>query len=163
MALDTRRKDRLRGAIRVIMAAIAVLLLFFAIGIPIANNAVALGVERELKKFPLPPDTVVVESTSAASKLAGNGNGMQYFGAVLLKSELPIEQLYDHYRPYRKGLQDCLIEPQSGSEIQPRGESLIGGLSFRDPAQGEGYYLLYSWGSAPNWLQDLLDTDIRGH
>lgn len=165
MALDTQRKNRLRYVIRVTMVAVAVLLLFFALGIPIANNAIALGIEKDLKAIPLPQHTQVVESTSVASKLTGNGNGMQYFGAVLLKSDLSLDELYDHYRPYRQGLHDCLIEPQSGSAIRPAGQALHGAAVpfFLDPVEGEGYYILYSWGNAPAWLRDLLDTDLRGH
>jgi len=90
---------------------------------------------------------------------------MQYFGAVLLKSDLSLEELYDHYRPYRQGLYDCLVEPQSGATIRPSGEELNSTvkLAFRDPVQGEGYYILYTWGTAPAWLRDLLDIDLRGH
>ena len=165
MALDTKYKARLRSVIRVTMVAIAVLLLFFALGIPIINNAIALGIEGDLKRMPLPTDTAVIESTSVAGKLTGNGNGMQYFGAVLLKSDLTLEELYDHYRPYRIGLNDCLIEVQTDATVRPRGEVMHGAsdLAFFTDVQGEGYYILYTWGSAPDWARDLLDTDLRGH
>lgn len=166
MALDTKRKNRLRHVIRVTMVAVALLLLFFAVGVPIINNAVALNIERQLKTLPLPSDTVMVESTSVAAKSNGNGNGMQYFGAVLLKSNLSLEELYDHYRPYRQGLHDCLVEPQDGSDIRPSGDPVKNGgedLAFRHAVEGEGYYILYSWGDAPDWIRDLLDTDLRGH
>ena len=165
MALDIKGKNRLRYVIRVTMVAVAILLLFFALGIPMINNAIALGIEGELKSIPLPRDTEVVESTSVASKLTGNGNGMQYFGAVLLKSDLTLEELYDHYRPYRQGLDDCLIEPQIESAIRPAGVYMHGAidLAFRTSVESGGYYILYSWGTAPDWLQDLLDTDLRGH
>lgn len=165
MALDTKHKARLRSVMRVTMVAIAVLLLFFAIGIPMINNAIALGIEKDLKRMPLPENTTVVESTSVAGKLTGNGNGMQYFGAVLLKSELSIDELYDHYRPYREGLNDCLVESQFDSAIRPRGEIMHGAshLAFRTDVQGAGYYILYTWGTRPDWARDLLDTDLRGH
>lgn len=166
MALDTKRKNRLRYTIRVTMVTVAIVLLFFAVVIPIINNAIALGIEKELKHIPLPRDTVIIESTSAAGKLTGNGNGMQYFGAVLLKSDCSLEELYNHYRPYRQGLYDCLVEPQTESMICPSGETIRNGatsLSFRNPIGEQGYYILYSWGDAPAWSQDLLDTDLRGH
>lgn len=166
MALDTKRKNRLRHVIRVTMVAVALLLLFFAVGIPIINNAVALDIEGQLKKLPLPQNTTIIESTSVATKMAGNGNGMQYFGAVLLKSDRSLSELYDHYRPYRRGLYDCLVEPQSGTEIRPIGElvnSSSVNMTFRHPVEGDGYFILYSWGEAPDWAQSLLDTDLRGH
>ena len=165
MGMATHHKNRLRSIIRVTMVFIAVILLFFSVGIPIINNAIALGIEGDLKRIPLPADTTVVESTSVAGKLTGNGNGMQYFGAVLLKSERSLDELYDHYRPYRQGLDDCLIELQTDATIRPRGEVMHGAssLSFRTDVQGGGYYILYTWGSASDWARDLLDTDLRGH
>ena len=160
MALREKQKDRIRRWIRVIMVFIAVLLLFFAVVVPIINNAVALGVEKDLKKLPLPEKTELIESTSVAGKVIGNGNGMQYFGAVLLKSELSLEELNTYYLVYRKGLFDCLITPQTEAKI----DVVDGSLSFRHTDYSDGnYYVLYTWGSAPKWLWDILDTDLRGH
>ena len=165
MALDEKRKDRLRHVIRVTMVAIASLLLFFALIIPVANNAVALGVEKDLKSIPVPAHTEIVESISVAGKLAGNGNGMQYFGAVLLKSDLTLEELQTYYFPHRQGTLGCMVEPQATAAICPGGNPLSGApdLTFREPVCGEGYYILYTWGSVPAWLHDLLNTDMRGH
>ena len=164
MALDNKRKNRLRHVIRVTMVAIAALLLFFALIIPVINNAIALGIERDLKAIALPERTEVVESTSVAGKLMGNGNGMQYFGAVLLKSELTLTELQAHYAAQQDSL-DCVVEPQISAEIYPAGNRLNGvsDLSFRESIGGEGYYILYAWADAPAWSRDLLNTDMRGH
>lgn len=160
MALRDKQKDRIRHWIRVIMVFIAALLLFFAVVVPIINNAVALGVEKDLKKLPLPDKTELIESTSVAGKLSGNGNGMQYFGAVLLKSDLSLEELNSYYATYRKGFFDFLIAPQTESNISVVDTS----LSFRHEDYDDGtYYVLYTWGSAPKWMWDILDTDLRGH
>ena len=163
MALSNKQKDRVRWGIRALMVTIAVFLFLLAVAVPVANNAVALGVERELKALPLPPDTEIVTSTSVAAKLSGSGNGMQYFGAVLLKSQLSSQELNAHYAAYAEDTYDYSVEPQSGTEICPRGSSLIGGVHFSVSADGADYYVLYSWGSAPEWAQDWLDTDLRGH
>ena len=165
MALDNRRKNRLRHVIRVTMVVVAAFLLFFALIIPVINNAIAFGIEGDLKSAPLPEHTEIVETTSVAGKLTGNGNGMQYFGAVLLESELSLEQLQKHYAAYRQGASDCFVEPQITNEIRPAGNLInpVSDLSFREPIDGEGYYILYSWGDAPAWVRDLLNTDMRGH
>ena len=165
VALDTKQKDRLRHVIRVTMVTIAILLLFFAVVVPIINNAVALGIEGDLKAIPLPANTEVIESTSVAGRLVGNGNGMQYFGAVLLKSGLSPEQLQEHYAAYRTVSFHCVLERQTSSALCPAGQALPGApdLSFRASVEGEGYYVLYSWGSAPTWLRDILNSDMRGH
>ena len=160
MALQERQKNKLRLWIRVAMVFIAVVLLLFSVGIPIANNAIALGVENGLKELPTPENTELVESISKAGKLVGNGNGMQYFGAILIKSDLSPEELDAYYQTYRVGSFDCLIAEQLSNDI------LVvehGDLAFRHNEYDVGYYMVYTWGSAPDWLQDWLDTDLRGH
>ena len=160
MALQEKQKNKMRLWIRVTTVFVAVVLLLFAVGIPIANNAIALGVENDLKDIPLPENTALVESTSKAGKMVGNGNGMQYFGAILLKSDLSLEELDAYYQTYRSGSFDCLIAEQVSNDI------LVvehGDLAFRHDEYGVGYYIVYTWGSAPDWARDWLDTDLRGH
>ena len=161
MALSNKHKDKMRLVIRATMIAVAVLMLVIALAIPVANNAVALGVENELKQIPLPEQTELVESTSVAGKLIGNGNGMQYFGAILIKSDLSIDQLNAHYAAYRENPFDCMIEQQTSSRIEAGG--MNGSLSFRAEPEASGYYVVYSWGDAPDWLWDILNLDLRGH
>ena len=153
MALSEKHKNKARGWIRVTMVFVAVLLLFFAVVIPIINNAIALGVENELKDLPLPPDTELVESISKAGRWVSRGGGMQYFGAVLIKTELPTEDLLKYYDAYH-----CFVLPQSSADIT----AAEGKLTYRHEDYGDGYYTVYRWGSAPNWLAELLDTDMRG-
>ena len=153
MALSEKHKNKARGWIRVTMVFVAVLLLFFAVVIPIVNNAIALGVENELKDLPFPPDTTLVESISKAGRWVGKGNEMQYFGAVLIKSEMTAEDLLEYYDDY-----DCFVLPQSSSDIL----AAEGKLTYRHKDYGDGYYTVYRWGNAPAWLADLLDTDMRG-
>lgn len=156
MAIGAKQKDKIRRWIRVIMVFIAVLLLSFAVVIPIINNAIALGVEKDLKKCPLPEQTELVETTSIAGKVVGNGNGMQYFGALLIRSDLPTEELQAYYADL-----DCTVEPQLGADIAIVGNGKH--LSFRHDTYDDAYYIVYHWGSAPEWIRDLLDTDLRGH
>ena len=155
MALRDQQKDKLRRWIRVTMVFIAILLLFFSVGVPIINNAIALKVENQLKKLPLPPDTELVESTSVAAKIVGNGNGMQYFGAILIKSDLHLNELQTHYEEY-----DCDVQIQLSPKI---GWANSRGPSFRHEDYDDTYFIVYRWGDAPEWLQALLDTDLRGH
>ena len=160
MALSDKHKNKARRWIRVTMVFIAVLLLIFAVVVPIINNGIALGVEKDLKALPLPEKTELVESISKAGKLTGNGNGMQYFGAILIKSDLSLEELVAYYQPYRAGQYDCLIAGQADNKILAVQHD---DLAFRHSEYGDGYYIVYTWGSAPNWIRDWLDTDMRGH
>ncbi len=160
MALSDKHKNKARRWIRVTMVFIAALLLVFAVVVPIINNGIALGVEKDLKAIPLPQKTELVESISKAGKLTGNGNGMQYFGAILIKSDLSLEELVAYYQTYRIGQYDCLIASQVDNEILAVQH---GNLAFRHTEYGVGYYIVYTWGSAPDWIRDWLDTDMRGH
>ena len=154
MALDEKRKNRLRQVIRSTMIVVAVFLLLISLAIPMANNGVALGVENDLKKMPLPEHTELVESISVAGRYTGKG--VQYFGAVLVKSNLSMEEVAAHYP-------DCLVEYQMTPAIRAVGKDGDGKdrLSFKSPLEGNGYFIVYRWGSAPAWLQGILDMDAR--
>ena len=76
--------------VRILAAAI---LIGGVISIPLINNHTAYKVEKPLCEIPLPEETELIESLSQAGKLTGNGNGMQYFGAILIRSELSLEEL----------------------------------------------------------------------
>ena len=47
----------------------------------------------KLKLVGILATVVLIESLSEAGRLTGNGNGLQYFGAVLIRSELSLEEL----------------------------------------------------------------------
>ena len=76
--------------VRILAAAI---LIGGVISIPLINNHTAYKVEKALCEILLPEETELIESLSQAGKLTGNGNGMQYFGAILIRSELSLEEL----------------------------------------------------------------------
>ena len=75
----------------------AVVLIGSVISIPLINDHTAYKVEKTLCEIPLPEETELIESLSQA----GNGNGMQYFGAILIRSELSLEELDAYYSDYR--------------------------------------------------------------
>jgi len=154
-------KDTCRRIIRGIMVAIGVFLLLVAFGIPVINNAIALGVERDMKALPLPENTELVASSSVAGKLTGNGNGMQYFGALLLKSELSAAELSAFYN---SGTDNALfggytVVPYTGTDIT---DNVVKHLPLTNEVEGENHYVVYDCtGGYP--LQGWLDLDLRGH
>ena len=93
--------------VRILAAAI---LIGGVISIPLINNHTAYKVEKALCEIPLPEETELIESLSQAGKLTGNGNGMQYFGAILIRSELSLEELETYYSDYRSNEWECLVE-----------------------------------------------------
>ena len=142
---------------KVIGLAAAVVLIIVIGSIPATNNYTAYKVERELCETPLPEKTERIESLSRAGKLTGNGNGMQYFGAILIRSELSLEELDAYYSDYRSNEWECLVETQEGQTIEVIDHGI---LQFSEEIKDNGYYIVYSWGSGNSLMEEL---DIRGH
>lgn len=160
MALNDKTKDKYRRAIRVIMVVLAVVLLVMGLAVPIANNAVAMGVAREMKALSLPADTSIIETTSLAGRFNNPADSVQYFGALLIKSDHPIEELRAHYAEYNEDLRVTYrVEPQSGQDIAVLGDT---DLAFRETVGDDGYYIVYAIRTGGNALQWWLDMDVRG-
>ena len=136
---------------------VAVVLIGGVISISFINNNIAYKVEKELCETPLPEKTELIESISRAGKLTGNGNEMQYFGAILIRSDLSLEELDAYYSGYRSNEWECLVETQEGQSIEVIDHET---LQFSEEIKDSGYYILYSWGSGNSLLEEL---DIRGH
>lgn len=139
-----------------------IIVLFFIIlhiSINISNNNISKNIEKELKALPLPNNTELVDSIAVSGKLTGNGNGMQYLGAIFIKTELSQEDLENYYKNYRKNKWYCLIKKQNTEKID-----IIehGNYTFRNfnNDEAEKYYIIYSWGISNN---EILQSDIRGH
>ena len=135
----------------------AVVLIGSVISIPLINNHTAYKVEKALCEILLPEETELIESLSQAGKLTGNGNGMQYFGAILIKSELSLEELETYYSDYRSNEWESLVEIQEGQSIKVIEHKA---LQFSEEIEDSGYYIVYSWGSGNSLLKEL---DIRAH
>ncbi len=135
----------------------AVVLIGSVISIPLINNHTAYKMEKALCEIPLPEETELIESLSQAGKLTGNGNGMQYFGAILIKSELSLEELETYYSDYRSNEWEYFVEIQEGQSIKVIEHKA---LQFSEEIEDSGYYIVYSCGSGNSLLKEL---DIRGH
>ena len=141
----------------IFMIHILVLILLYLFS-PFINNHTAADIARALQTLPLPENTEYLDSTSAAAKLVGNGNGMQYFGAILIKSELSLDELDEYYNNFRKSDWDIFIEEQTGSEvvfIEHRKIAFQAGM----PPEGN-CYIIYTWGDG---MFPFSEFDLRGH
>lgn len=147
----------LKKILSVTICIFAISISLFVVGIPLANNYYAKQVEKELRETPLPEKTEIIDSVSRTGKLVGNGNGIQYFGAILLKSKLSLDELEDYYSAYQKNEWSYVVEPQKTQIIEAVEHSRI---RFSEKIDDEGYYIVYSWGDGPELLEEL---DIRGH
>lgn len=128
---------------------IAVLVCFVAVFIPLSNDRTAENIAKQLESSS-PADTVIIESVSKAGKLTGSGNGMQYFGAVLIKSGLTPDELSDFYS-------DAIVKKQTSQKIEVIEHV---SLSFETVIDGDNYYIVYKFGDSSLPFANL---DIRGH
>ncbi len=137
-----------------IVVAIIVLLVVFLSSIPFINNYLASRIATEIEEIPLPEKTTYIESVSRADKMVGNGNGIQYLGAVLIKSELSIEELKDFYSEHK----ELIVEEQTDQQIEFIDHDE---LSFEHNFdENDNYYIIYSWGDGNELLRAI---DMRGH
>ncbi len=138
-----------------ILVIVIVLLAAFLASIPLVNNLLAKNVERQLTGIALPDNTQLVESVSKAGKLVGNGNGMQYFGAILLQSEETLDDLSYYYSSKAAGV---VVKQQISQKIECIDHRQ---LSFQTPvSEAEHYYIVYLFGSG---ISPFSELDLRGH
>lgn len=138
----------------IVFLVVIVLIVGFIISIPLVNNYSANNVEQELLRIALPDNTEMIESLSIAGKVVGNGNGMQYFGAILIKSEKTLDELSAYYSNKLDGI---LVKEQKSKEI----EFTHGDVSFSSNINEEGnYFIVYLFGDG---IFPFSELDIRGH
>ena len=120
-----------------------VLILAAFVSVPVYNNYCAYNVEKMLCETPLPEQTELIEAISKA--------------AILIRSDLSLEELDAYYSEYRSNEWEYLVEVQEGQSVEMLEH---GGLQFSEEIKGNSYYIVYSWGSGNSLLREL---DIRGH
>ena len=141
----------------VIGCIVIVVVIGLLIAIPVSNNCIAKETAKIVNDLPVPEKTKYVESVSLASKLVGNGNGMQYFGAILIKSELSLDQLSKYYKGYSNQISDIFVEKQKEQKIQVVEHQ---NLSFKTDIESDHFYIVYAWGSNNGLFDEL---DLRGN
>lgn len=148
---------------KIIITLIFLILILF-IGVPllinIQNDIIANNSKEELLKTELPNNTEIVDSISIAGKLTGNGNGMQYFGAILIKTDLSKEELEEYYNQYRNNEYSFLVSKQNTNTIEMIEHGSYKFEKFNENDK-EKYFTIYSWGSSKNDF--LIEFDLRGH
>lgn len=129
----------------------------FMLSVPVVNDCVANKTAKYVERIELPNNTHYIETFAKAGKLIGNGNGMQYIGGILIKSELSLQELKSYYSQYATNDWECIVEKQTDKQI-----SFIehGTISFNSDINGDNYYVVYSWRSTNSIFSEL---DLRGH
>ena len=141
----------------IIVLAVAIIFLSVLIAAPIVNDNIAKKTANELVDLLLPNNTEYVESIHKAGKLVGNGNGMQYFGAILIKSDLSLDELKEYYLQFADSEWKCIVENQINKNVEITEHPK---LTFKTDIEVNNYYIFYSWGDNDTIFHEL---DIRGH
>lgn len=144
-----------RRTVATVILGVVLIIAGFAVSVPVVNDATARDVEAELVRLPLPVGAERIDSIAQAGKLVGNGNGMQYLGALLIRSDQSLEQLRSFYHAYDDPAVDVIST--TGTEI---GE-FHGASGFLARPGEAGTFVVYAWGHGPGWLYE--DFDLRGH
>jgi hypothetical protein len=66
-------------------------------GYSIKNNIVLNNFAKQIYNCNLPDKTKLIECKKTCGKLNGNGNGMDYFACILIKSDLSFKELKKYY------------------------------------------------------------------
>ena len=160
MALNEKTKNKYRRVIRGMMIVLAVVLLTMGLAVPITNNAIAMGDARALKELSAKEAVDVLETTSRSGRLVNKAGHVQYFAAMLIRSDRSLEDLRTQYAAHDEDSRIVYrVAEQKGQEI-----TVLEGVSlaFRETVGEDGYYIVYSLRNGGNTAQWWLDMDVRG-
>lgn len=126
---------------------------------PFINDHKADMTEKTIESITLPKDTEIIEKHIVAGNLVGNGNHMDYYGGVLVKSALSLDELKNYYIA-NMGDEVCVEEQKTqyvaGIEHAPSGKGVIS----EDVSSGD-YYMIYSFYPEGDDIWAYLD--LRAH
>lgn len=158
--------------VRYVVLAAVLILVVMNVAIRTTNDKIADSMEAILREYPLPPETELLDSLSVAAKVDGNGNGMQYFGMILVRSSRTEDQLEDHYKAVMEETHRVPIFGYADWVSVSRQESPIVfeycDYRFDNYQENADCYRismeLYTVvGCEDTLLQSVLNTDLRGH
>ncbi len=148
----------------ILLIIIIVLPIISYVGIVITNNYIADKIEKDLVAYELPTNTEFVDSISIAGKMTGSGNGMQYMGAILVKSDLSEEELNEYYTSSFDFIEVRKQDDANIDFIHPKNYR----FNAFEEENKDFYYSITCWDSNRkeiygDFITELLDFDIRGH
>lgn len=136
--------------------------------VPIYNNFQLSRFSRQLWDLEFPQGIVVLEEDKENGKLNGNGNSMDYFACVLVKTEKPQDELeefleskkFHRARDHEKECRDKEVVKVESDNLQSKylEHETITFESLSDETEFQGYYalIIYDGGYDSSF-------DIRGH
>ncbi len=151
--------------VRFIILTIVLLMVAFFVTVHIANNHIAETLKQKLLDCSLPAETQLLESESFARKMSGNGNGMQWYGIILVKSSQDETALYEWFNSMMNDDADesLMVFEQNSPEIFDAGNK-----TFKMYTGEEGCYQIRLVkeslvGYEQSFWESILNCDIRAH
>ena len=135
-----------------LLISILILIVLFHSVIYVVNNFIATGMERQLRNCQLPPESEMIESTSVAGKVLGGGNGMQWYGILLIRSDMsPAEN------------EEIYVIRKEGPEMFEYGERRFHSYPDDGPCYQIQLFRNLDVGTESSIWESLLNLDLRGH
>lgn len=160
-----------RGGLRamkrigIILVSFLILIVLFHTVVYVVNNRIAKRLEQQLLNCPIPPNSEIIDSASVAGKLQGNGNGMEWFGIILIKSEMnevELLQWYNSHVDIDKN-DEIYVTRQKTSEIFDYSNLRFDHYSSEDCCYQIQIFRNIAIGTESSIWESLLNSDLRGH
>ena len=158
LQLSRSNEQRRRRAWWIVLGVIAALLIAVPVSVPIVNDVAARDVERRLVDLPVPEGAERIDSMAQAGRIVGNGNGMQYMGALLIRTGNSAAELQRFYSAQGPAA-DLSITVTPADDLEREG--FHGAEEFLAQPGERGTFVVHAWGKAPD--QIFATLDLRGH
>lgn len=148
-----------------LLISILILIVLFHSVIYVVNNFIATGMERQLRNCQLPPESEMIESTSVAGKVLGGSNGMQWYGILLIRSDMSEEELLQWYKSHMSPAEneEIYVIRQKGPEMFDYGERRFHSYPDDGPCYQIQLFRSLAVGTESSIWESLLNHDLRGH
>ena len=146
----------------IVIIGVLILLITSVLAFPyVYNNCVLYNIERDLKNADLGSDVVILDSKSVCGKLNGNGNGMNFFAAVLIESDLSVAEVEANLATLKEKYEMVEVAEASSTTIQSvylEHATIVFDQSFFD-GNDETLMVVYAYESSGG----IMIGDIRAH
>ena len=137
----------------------SLLIVFWLLVIPIGNEIILSGYEKDLKNYDIDCEYDIIETAKSCGKLYGNGNGMEYLVVSIIKTDENVNEnlptIGDGIFIIRADNNEKLDELLNVNGSIDKIKEKLSNISDQSK-----YYILYSLHSADNEIWDL---DFRAH
>lgn len=151
--------------IGVALIAFLIVIILFHVTIYVVNNHIAKTLERKLLSCQLPPNSILIDTASVAGKMMGNGNGMQWFGIILIKSDMSEDMLSEWYNSH-VDIEDTdmiYVFKQETPAVFEYGNHYFSNFPNEDDCYQIQLFRSSAVGAESSVWESLLNSDLRGH